>query len=160
MNDKSVATPVIAYCETGAFWDPIKDLCKANLIKVIHFPYDANDRAWHENNKHKISFAAPSLVTSDTTQLLVSDDFLISDMEKSDKYDQIGMILCEDRKKPDIRHFDSAYKSGARVFITNDKNYRDHRAELLALTGVEVILVREVEDLERLKQIIANGQSN
>ena len=160
LDDISIAMPVIAYCETGAFSDPIKELCRANLIKVIHFPYDADDRAWHENNKNKVSFAIPSLVTCDTTQVYCSDDFLISDMEKSDKYDAIGLILQMDHRKHDVRHFDSAYKSGARVFLTNDKNFRNHRAELLDLTGVEVILVREVKDIERLKQIIANSQPN
>ena len=99
-------------------------------------------------------------MTLDTTQVYCSDDFLISDMEKSDKYDAIGSILQMDSRKHDVRHFISAYKSGAQVFLTNDKNFRNHRAELLDLTGVEVILVREVEDIKRLEQIIANSQRN
>ena len=158
MDDKSIVTPIIAYCERGAFSDPIKELCRANLIRLIHFPYDADDRAWHENNKSKVSLAKPSLVTCDTTQIYCSDEFLISDMEKSDKYDAIGSILQMDRRKHDVRHFDSAYKSGARVFLTNDKNFRNHRTELHELTGIEVILVREADDIERLKQIISNNQ--
>ena len=153
LNDVQQGSPIIAYCEKGAWVQVVKDLCTAGAIKLIHFPYDEGDRRWHTKNGSKITFAKPSLVTADTTEIFCGDDFCISDTEKSELYDKIAQILNIQNKEFDVRHFDSAYKSLAQVFITNDVNYHNHRDALFALTGVEVIFVRSEEDLKRLQQM-------
>lgn len=147
-------SPIIAYCEKGAWSNGIKALCKTKAIAIIHFPYDQGDRRWHEN--HKIRFANPSLVTADTTELYASDDFCISDMSESEVIisAQIARVLKQSNRAFDVRHFVSAYKSGARVFISEDTNYSKNRSELYKLTGIEVINPSRSEDMERLQQII------
>ena len=142
----------IAYCERGAWRQAIKKLQREKQLKIIHFPYDPGDRLWH--NKNNIAFARPSLVTMDTTEVRWSDDFLISEMCESEKYMGIARILHHQYREFDVRHFDSAYKSGAQVFISEDRNYSKFSAQLFELTKIQVIDPSRDEDIQILHKII------
>lgn len=144
--------PTIAYCERGAFRPLIKKLWREKSIRLIHFPYDPGDRDWHDKNT--IPYAVPSLVTADTTQLRFSDTFRISDMEPSALHAEIASILQQSPRTFDVRHFDSAVKSKARVFISEDRNYSRNRRGLFELTGISVIDPSQTNDLAELQEII------
>lgn len=155
-NDAFGVVRPIAYCERGAFTKDVKKLRSCRAIDLIQFPYDDHDRKWHHTRR--IGFARPSLVTLDTTQIYFSDPFLISEMIGSDRFDCISAILGVGNRSHDVRHFDSAYKSDAAMFITADRNYYDHADALYELTGVRVLYIHSVGFLEEAKYIIAAHQ--
>jgi hypothetical protein len=143
---------IVAYCERGAWRVEIRKLWRERKINVIHFPYDDGDRRWHDNNS--IPFATPSLVTMDTSELFMSDVFLISEMTESGKHLEIARILHQSSRAIDVRHFDSAHKSKARVFVSEDRNYSNHSSDLYGLTGIHVIDPSRRDDMTKLYQLI------
>jgi hypothetical protein len=146
-----VSRKVTVYCEKGAWVSAVKKMHRAGTIRVIHFPYDEGDRLWQV--RHGIEFAVPSITTCDTTELLASDDFGVDEVE-SEKYQKIALLLQVGRRAFDVRHFDSAYKSKAHFFITNDGNYATHEVQLLSLTGIKVVYVNRPEDMEEFIRFI------
>jgi hypothetical protein len=136
---------LVVYCERGAYAPPIRRLWKAGRIHLIHFPYDAEDRRWHD--KQKIPFARPSLVTIDSTEIRVTDPIKISDTEGSNLHLRIARVLGKHPREFDVRHFDSAYKSGADVFVTNDTDFILRADALYQLSGVRVVTPDKLEPL-------------
>jgi hypothetical protein len=133
------------YCEKGAYAPEVKRLWRAGRINLIHFPYDSEDRRWHD--KQKIPFARPSLVTINTDELRITDPTAIQDTEGSDLYRQIARVLGKHPREFDVRHLDSAYKSGTDVFVTRDGNFHVHADELYQITGVRVVAPELLEAL-------------
>ena len=134
---------LLVYCEKNA-WGQIRRLWREGRIDLVHFPYDAEDRRWHD--KRGIPLARPSLVTLDS-EVRVTDPIRISDAEGSDLHPRIARVLGKHPRDFDVRHFDSAYKSRAHVFVTCDTDLLDHADELYQLSGVHVVGPDELERL-------------
>jgi hypothetical protein len=148
----------ILYGERGAYVPEIKRLWKARRIDLIHFPYDCEDRAWHD--KHKIPFARPSLVTINTGELRVTDRVLIQDTVGSELHISFARVMRKSLRDFDVRHFDSAYKSGAVAFVTaNSRHFEPCANALHRLSGIRVVVPSKPDHLSTLAALIASWPS-
>ena len=124
----------------------LRELSRQGKIVLVLFPYDGYNPAG-------VKFATPSVITADSTWLTADMTIPFSDMEGSEKFEQIRQIIRREkenlRKAPagrigeqtegDARHLDSAYKSGCRAFFTKDgQDILDHAAELEELLGLRL----------------------
>ena len=61
----------------------------------------------------------------------------------SEKYDQVARILRTNDRSFDLRHFDSAIKSSANLFITADRNFNTYELPLYELTRIQVFYTND-----------------
>jgi len=152
--------PITVYCERNAMRPWLRDLEREGKIVRVLFPYDGD-------NPRGVQRATPSLVTTDSTWVRTSMSIPISDMEGSEKFEQIRKIIRRANEKTfdastgfigletegDARHLDSAYKSGCRAFLTTDKqDILAHAAELEPLLGLR--LFHPDDDQQRCREFV------
>jgi hypothetical protein len=114
------------YFEHGALNRALRSLQRAGKITLIHFPYDPDSRS------NPISaIAMPSAaqyrdlnVRYDELGHCRYDDFVGSPM-----LSKIREIIGRENRR-DALHVDSAYKSGCRAFVTQDRDILDRAREL------------------------------
>lgn len=122
--------PPIVYCERNADRSWLRDLAHQGKIELVLFPYDGYDR--------HMQLGTPSVVTCDSTYVTCDMTIPIGEMVESEKCAQIRRIIGKENEG-DARHLDSAYKSGARAFLTTDKtDILQWAAELEALLSIRV----------------------
>jgi hypothetical protein len=142
----------------------LTELRRRGRIVLVLFPYDGH-------NPGGVQIATPSVVTADSTWLTADMTIPFSDMEGSEKFEQIRQIIRREkenlRKAPagligdqtegDARHLDSAYKSGCRAFFTKDRrDILDHAAELEELLGLRCF---HPDEEERFMTFLSGDQS-
>lgn len=117
------------YCEDGAVTKALVELQREGRITLVSFPYENRNRRIRER-------AQPSRITMDAKFITWADtDIRFSDRE-SEMWERIQSIVGHDNEL-DVRHIDSAYKTGCRCFFTRDKSdILRRRAELEALLGI------------------------
>ena len=152
------------YAERNAMKPWLNKLSREGRITLMLFPYDGL-------NPPGVEMAPPSVVTADSTWLTCDMTIPLSDMEGSDKFEQIRQIirrakenirkvpagLIGEQTEGDARHLDSAYKSGCRAFFTKDR--RDilvHSTELEELLGLRCF---HPDDEERFMTFLASNAS-
>jgi hypothetical protein len=119
------------YCERGAYLPKLSSLERAGAIELVHFPYEGN-------NRKVIRHASPSIVTADCTCIAADGLITVDQYAESPKITAIREIVGF-QNEFDVRHLDSAYKTGCKCFLTPDK--RDivvHSKALEALLGLRV----------------------
>lgn len=125
-------SPLVVYCEGGAYVGIVKDLRRERLIKVIIGPYDTQPK------KKRFEPARPSLVTMDSTYFTCDNPTPISDLVESPKYEEILRIIGKQNRQ-DALHLDSAYKSHAQAFLTSDwQDVGRNRDELQKALGFPI----------------------
>jgi len=155
---------VKVYVERNAMRPWLTELSRQGKIVLMLFPYDGHTPSG-------VQLATPSVVTADSTWLSWDMTIPLSEMEGSEKFEQIRQIIRREkenvRKAPagligeqtegDARHLDSAYKSGCRAFFTQDRrDILDHAAELERLLGLR--LFHPDEDRGRFIALIQRGE--
>ena len=141
------------YVERNAMKPWLTKLSKQGKIVLVSFPYDGH-------NPSGVQLATPSVVTADSTWLTCDMTIPLSDMEGSEKFEQIRQIIRREKEnirdvpagligeqtEGDARHLDSAYKTGCRAFFTQDRrDILDHAAELEDLLGLRLFRPDEEE---------------
>jgi hypothetical protein len=151
---------VKVYVERHAMRGWLRKLRREAKIVLVLFPYDGH-------NPSGVEVATPSVVTADSTWLTFDMTIPLSDMDGSEKFEQIRRIIWRANEKKieapagligqktegDARHLDSAYKSGCRAFFTTDKqDILGHAAELEPLLGFR--LFHPDEDRDRFMEFL------
>jgi hypothetical protein len=123
-------TVLRVYCERGAWRRELGQLERAGKVELTAFPYEGKSR-------RTPLAATPSRVTCNETNVSCDSEILISDTVESEKYAEILEIVGR-ANELDVRHIDSAYKSGCAAFLTPDKDdiiaHRDELRRLLAMS--------------------------
>jgi hypothetical protein len=135
------------YCEDGAFTKALRELQTEGRITLVSFPYENRNRRIRQR-------ASPSKITADSTFSTADDTTTrISDCE-SDMFVPIRDIVGG-QNEFDIRHIDSAYKTGCRYFFTRDKtDILRWRSELHSLLGITFL--HPDEDLSEFLRLLNN----
>jgi len=148
------ADALTVYVERNAMRPWLTTLSKQGTIALVSFRYNGH-------NPSGVEVAMPSVVTADSTWVTFDMTIPISDMEGSDKFEQIRRIIRRANEKQvegpagligqktegDARHLDSAYKSGCRALFTTDKqDILSHAAELEVLLDVRCFHPDDDED--------------
>ncbi len=121
------------YCDTGADIDFLK--YSSEKIEFIQFPYDSS----HRSKKVKMPVANPS--ASNWYQVNITWQEAIApwtDYTESTIYSELEKIIGKQNKE-DILHLDSAYKTGAHLFLTSDKrDIWSKRSTLESICGFKI----------------------
>ncbi len=144
---------VKVYAERNAMRPWLTDLSRKGRIVLMLFPYDGH-------NPSGVQLATPSVVTADSTWLGWDMTIPVTDMEGSEKFEQIRQIirrekenvrdvpagLISEQTEGDARHLDTAYKTGCRAFFTQDRrDILDHAGALEELLGLRLFHPDEEE---------------
>jgi len=122
------------YCDSGAFRPELKELESKGSIKVYQFKYE-------NKNKNIKNIANPSTPT--WAEMNCSWNELAGltwcDLGgQSDKREAIARLIGGAHAR-DIKHLESAYMSGCKVFLTSDKrDISSKRIELESLLEIKV----------------------
>ncbi len=121
--------PLKVYCEPGAWCEGLKQLQNENRIEVVQFPYEQKSR--------RSGLASPSDATWDELNLTWDEaDFAFNEAERSEKYEEIQALVGVENRR-DVKHIDSAFKTGCQCFFTRDKGDILSRADdLEELLGI------------------------
>lgn len=125
-------TKIQIYCDSGADISKLKPL--ALKCEFYQFPYDSPDRP-----KKPLLLAIPSEAQWRDCHAAWEEftEITWNDFKGSNLHPQIEAIIGAANRK-DVLHFDSAYKSGCKVFLTSDKgDIWSKRAMLESLTGIK-----------------------
>src|SRR2546425_66817 len=120
--------PIKVYCEDAAFRPYLKALEDAGRITLVRFPY--------ENKNRRTKRARPSRITCDAKLIFCDDTEITCADSESEMWERIQAIVRREGRPNDydVRHIDSAYKTGCGSFFTCDKrDILNRRAELEAL---------------------------
>lgn len=125
----------------------IRTLKKVSNIVLISFPFENTNRRTLDSKK-------PSELTWDCTFITMDSDILISDTERSDKFEAIKDIVGTQHYN-DIRHIDTAYKENCKIFLTPDKDDIANNAEKLEeITGIKFFHCDDFSAIENyIKQL-------
>lgn len=137
MNNK-----IKIYCEDGGLTKRIKQLAKSFNVYLVSFPFE-------NINKKTKDCSKPSNLTIDSTYITADNtDICIGDTHLSNKFYEIQNIIGKNNFN-DVRHFDTAYKEGCKIFITPDKKDISSKSErLFDATGV---MTFHCDDIDRIK---------
>jgi hypothetical protein len=156
---------VKVYVERNAIRAWLTDLKRQGKITLVLFPYDGD-------NPSGVEMATPSVVTCDSTWLTWDMTISVSDMQGSEKFEQIRRIIRREKEnvrdvpagliggqtEGDARHLDSAYKSGCRAFFTKDRrDILDHATELEDLLGLRLF---HPDEEERFMTFLATNEDS
>ena len=131
------------YCGNGACPAELKELQKIGAVELIMFKYE-------NKNRHIKNSGQPSAATWKDLGNYTWNDVpgTWDDYRESEKYKEIINIIDLENKRVDILHLDSAYKSKADAFITNDKDdILSYRVELEKALGFKFFHTSEIEEL-------------
>lgn len=127
-------TKIRVYCDSGADISKLKNITP--YCEYYQFPYDSPDRP-----KKPLLLAKPSQaqLRDCHAEWMEFPDITLADFERSTLHPQIKAIIgTEPEKRRDVLHFDSAYKTGCKIFLTGDKrDIWSKRATLESLTGIK-----------------------
>jgi hypothetical protein len=129
------------YCDTGAYVKGLGELERTGVISVHQFKY--------ENRSRRISKGAvPSDLRYDDFINYTYDELKTTEVLSTLTYDQLGGInsrfaeiqeVVGSQNRTDAQHFDSAYMTGCKIFLTSDRGDIWSKQEALhALTGIRV----------------------
>ena len=117
------------YCEDGAVTKALLALQREGKITLMSFPYENRNRRIKERAKS-------SRITMDAKFITWADTEIRFSGCESEMWERIRSIVGQDNEL-DVRHIDSAYKTGCRCFFTRDKSdILRRRVELEALLGI------------------------
>ena len=146
-------TKIQIYCDSGADISKLKNV--ALWCEFYQFPYDSPDRP-----KKPLLLAKPSAAQWRYRHAAWKEFHEITwdDFKGSSLHPQIEAIMgIGPEKRRDVLHFDSAYKTGCKLFLTSDKgDIWSKRAALESLTGIKSFFTAfELEEfLEYFNQLI------
>ena len=114
----------------------------------------------YENNNKKIqNFGQPSEATWDDLNNVTWESIpgKWEDYVGSSKYNDILEIVGKEKQySVDIKHLDSAYKSGCACFITNDKDdIYSKKVQLEPLLKIKILYSNSDEDQKKLKSLVS-----
>jgi|GEM_PF-1683398 len=118
------------YCEHHAFRPWLRDLQKRGKINLVLFPYDQRTRRIKE-------VATPSEATWEELNITWNEaDFSWEEFSPSSHYSDICNIIGEENIR-DVKHVDSAFKSGCQCMFTCDRDILSHSEELEELLNIK-----------------------
>lgn len=128
----------------------LRELQQTGAITLVSFPYENRNRRIGQR-------AVPSKLTADSTFITADDTtILISDCE-SEMFPRIRRIVGG-QNEFDVRHIDSAYKTGCRFVFTRDKtDILRKRGELCSLLGITFL--HPTEDWSEFLRLLHNEGS-
>jgi hypothetical protein len=137
---KTETTEIKIYIDTGADISRLEKMIPSN-IKFYQFPYDSDHRP-----KKRPLLAEPSELQIqdgyiDLIDLNELSNVSLGDCEGSFHFSKIEAIIGKGpQNRRDVLHFDSAYKTGCKIFLTSDKKDICSKKEALeALTGIKTL---------------------
>lgn len=144
------------YTDTGADISKLKKKV-ASYCEFYQFPYDSPDRP-----KKTFLLAKPSDAQWQDCHPLWDEfsDITWDDFQGSPLYPEIkALIGIGPENRRDVLHFDSAYKTDCKVFLTSDKgDIWSKRAALEALTGIKIFCT-SIESEDILDYLLNLGKS-
>ena len=144
------ASTCLVYCEDGAVTKALRALQREGTITLVAFPYENRNRRIKER-------AQPSRITMDAKFITWADTAIRFSDRESDMFERIQSIVGRGNEI-DVRHIDSAYKTGCRCFFTRDKgDILRVRAELEALLGIRFF--HPDADLDAFKHWLEEGNA-
>lgn len=130
------------YCDSGA---DISKLKKIACCKFYQFPYDSPHRP-----KKPFLLAVPSAAQWQDCHCFWDElkEITFDDFEGSDLYSEIEGIIGDENRR-DVLHFDSAYKTECKIFLTSDKgDIWSNRSLLEERTGIKTFFTpSELKDI-------------
>ena len=113
----ALALKMKVYCDNGAYVKKLRPLQKAGEVELIMFQYENKNRnISNSGTPSKLQWRDLKNYTWSTSPARKWSDY-----SGSEKYNKIVSIVGLANHRVDILHLDSAYKSGCKVFLTNDK---------------------------------------
>lgn len=125
---------VSIYCDTGADISKMKTF---TYCKFYQFPYDSPDRP----KKPPLLLAKPSAAQWRDCHAPWKEftKITLKDFVGSSLYPEIEAVIGKGpENRRDVLHFDSAYKTGCKIFLTSDKgDIWSKRNEQEVLSGIK-----------------------
>jgi hypothetical protein len=118
------------YCEHHAVRQGLRELQAAGRIKLPLFPYD-------QRNKRIKGVATPSETTWNEANIRWDEGYFTwDDFNASEYFQQICDLVGKENMR-DVKHVDSAFKSGAQCVMTCDADILSHSEDLEAILGIK-----------------------
>lgn len=118
------------YCEHHAVRQWLRDLQQKGRVTLFLFPYD-------QRNRRIKKMANPSEATWEELNITWNEaDFSWDEFSPSPYYIDICNIIGEENIR-DVKHVDSAFKSGCQCMFTCDKDILSHSDDLEKLLGIK-----------------------
>jgi len=118
------------YCEHHAVLPGLRELHRKGRIMLLLFPYD-------QRNRRIKKVATPSETTFDEANILWSEaDYTDNEFSSSKHFCKIRDLVGEENMR-DVKHVDSAFKSGAHCMMTCDSDILSRSQELEAILGIK-----------------------
>lgn len=131
------------YCEDGAVTKEVREIGKSTKFTLISFPFENRNQRTTDATRPSHPTADSTFWTADNTRIKIGNTSF-SEISNEVK-DIIGLENFND-----IRHFDAAYKEGAKIFITPDK--KDIASKADSLFKISRIKVFHCDNITEIKK--------